>query len=278
MKTTTVIVSALTFVGTLVSWSSPLIGAAPAESPRTVLSQLLGPDTLAVLHAKAELENFQSAALAAILEQLRRPEKRCLLLTDTDLVVLPGDSGGRDYATVVQYDLRWSRVRVGWVLESLVFVPFGFAHQRSKRSTKLLSDTSAHLETNKAVQRAIAWLSALPALGKWSRLDACVAALDSGDAERILPTLRWLRYGTTGCTGLTPEVYLARVEPRVTALSKHGDQFVRREAELLRTAGLSRDIVSPPRWCRRSNFVVRCRSGANEACPPGCSSKRVPLR
>ena len=215
-------------------------------TPRELVSRFVQSDWLTIRQAEWYLESRQEKGVPELLALLDRDE--VVRLQNTADLIYPGAETFYGHGTINPYDLDYLPARAGWALEEMTFQDFGFQGSEIREETLLKQvrtlegdvpiakvvppETKPRRERfQPAIRRVRDWWRSE---GKrWNRLAALRAALDSGDPKRQMKALTWLRFGTTKCDGLSPELYARDLKPRVQKLVQSSDSGVRQQAELL---------------------------------------------
>ncbi|HEY7216287.1 MAG TPA: hypothetical protein VIC28_16815 [Thermoanaerobaculia bacterium] len=204
------------------------------------------PEWGTVRRAKWELESRQKEAIPELIALLDRQE--VVKLANTLDLIYPGAETFYGHGYIMPYDLDYIPARAGWALEELTFENFGFkgsairedalfeATRRGQMDVPLSKVvppdlTSREQRSGTATAQVEAWWRANAA--GWTRLKALRNALTSEDADRQLRALSWLRWGTTRCDGLSPEVYARDLKPLAEKLAGSPNPGVKEQAQLL---------------------------------------------
>lgn len=213
-----------------------------------ISERFTGSNWPAVSEAKQQFEERGEASVPVLIRLMHRTE--VVPLTDTMDLIYPGAKMFYGHGGVVDYDIDWLSVRAGWALEEITFEDFGFSEQsireadllaatrNGKTDVPLAQVTGAPADSAvrarrraAAVTRADAWYAAHQS--GWSRLEGLKAALRSGNSNRELKALQWLRFGETRIRGFSHSSYESTIKPLVVHLAKHGDADTREQATLL---------------------------------------------
>lgn len=203
-----------------------------------LISDFSGNEWQKVLEAKSSLENMQEEAIPKIIELL--DQDKTVKLTKTGDLIYPGASKFYGHGMMVEYAIDQLDVRAGWLLEEMTFMSFGFGlihdldenlitnikqNFREYLSQKLLNELEK-METEEirekikemAIDKAQKWWK--EEFEDWNRLDGVIDALNSDNSRRQVLALKYLKSGTSPCSGLSIETYLDELKSRISYLSK----------------------------------------------------------
>ena len=186
--------------------------------------------------ARGELVALEGAALPAIGSLLAAP--RFVHLQHTADLIYPGAPAFYGHGGVLPFDVDWTHVRAGWLLESLVFESFGFARGTVHDGRKLQKfgggDGGPADFPKAALAAAKDWLATHQA--GWQRLDALREALESQSPERQGLAIGWLRAPDAPIRGFGLALYDGTFAPTVQRLASGGGELAEVAAHLLREA------------------------------------------
>ncbi|MBN2610869.1 MAG: hypothetical protein JXB00_04855 [Bacteroidales bacterium] len=205
-----------------------------------------------VLKAKENLENTQAGCIPGLISLL--DENGVKKLVNSGDLIYPGAERFFGHGQIIDYDIDKVNVRAGWLLEELTFQNFGFTgihispeeltdyikfnfpkYYNNAKNRQLIDKSTdkekRDLIRDLSIEEAKRWWASEG--DEWNRLDAIVNALKSDDEKRQAKALFYIRNGKTACSGLTIEVYKARIEPVVKELSKSPLKRISEQAKLI---------------------------------------------
>jgi len=243
----------------LLSWwaSRPKQTAAPAKSQsaeslpkevQSLLADFRASDWTTVYRAKDQLESQQRVVIPALLQML--DEDVAVPLTKTADLIYPGAKEFYGHGWFIDYDLDYLPARAGWALEEVSFCDFGFGEASILERRLPKSVISGRQDVTLAVvnpatlgpvRRRARIATAIAAAKQWwtkeeatwTRYGAVKQALQNNDASRQSRAIEWIRYGRTGCEGLSPESFARDLRPIVNSLANSEHEGVRNQASLL---------------------------------------------
>lgn len=214
----------------------------------SLVERFTSADWLTVWIAKLGLESYQERALENILPLLLRTDR--VPLQNTADLIYPGARAFYGHGFIVDYDIDLISVRAGWLVEELTFRPFGFSEGALRHDDLLAAAlagrtnvplqsvvgddagaTAKNAARREAGRRVFAWWK--EAQGRWTRLEGLIDAMRSGDPDRQIRTISWIRNGDTRCDGLTSQYFECRISPLIQDLSVSENEVLRSQCRLL---------------------------------------------
>jgi len=168
-----------------------------------LIAQLGDPDWRRVSKAAAALRQLEDTAVPGLLAALANP--RYVRLSSTADLIYPGVEQFYGHGASLNYDLDWTHIRAGWVLEGIAFRRFGFgryrvADGRTGSMVEMMEAGPAGFPAD-AVASAGQWWAATG--GTWRCSEALTAALSGADLDAQATALSRLRQPATACQSLT---------------------------------------------------------------------------
>lgn len=173
--------------------------------------------------AADELERRPNQAIPRLIAMLE--SDKTVKLKNTADLIYPGATTFYGHGWLIDYDIDRLNVRAGWLLERITFQDFGFSEKRA--------DTAKRKERRR---RAIAAAKAWWKMNRtdWSRYDALLSALRSGDSTHNQNALHWILNGEVPIAGVTRDSYQREILPLVQNVAKDSkDDYSRDLAKML---------------------------------------------
>ncbi|HOI56372.1 MAG TPA: hypothetical protein PLP01_14075 [Phycisphaerae bacterium] len=213
------------------------------RSEEPLLKSFCGDDWPEVLCAEKELESRGSLSIPALI-RLCGDDHRVPLRNTADLIY-PGAGTYSGHGRWCPYHLDIIGYRAGWALEEITFCDFGFraAFQPGESGPPPRPDGRKALEDQlkKSAAEADAWWQRNG--DSWRRLSGIQEAINSGNPDRQVRAMAYLRLGDVRCNELTPTVYSQRILPAVRKLLKSNNEAVAHQADLLVNRGPAKAIL-----------------------------------
>jgi hypothetical protein len=222
------------------------------QNKKQLLANFVSNDWKQVKAAKQELESMEGTIIPDLISLL--DENRLVKLQNTGSLIFPGAERFFGHGQILDYDVDYIAIRVGWLLEDITFNNFGFSgiHLPEDEAVDFIKLTFPVYYNNsvnrKKIENAskeelrdmIQTLSITNAKNWWkinstsfSRLEALDDALKSFDEKRQVKALFYMRNGTTKCTGLTTEYYDDKLIKEISRLSRSDVQRISEHAKLI---------------------------------------------
>jgi len=221
------------------------------QDANVLMDELKNNDWVIVKDAKKKLENNPYAALPHLIALLS--DNEYIPLTNTGDLIYPGAKKYYGHGQIINYDIDYFAIRVGWVLEQITFQNFGFSYIHD-RDEKIMSHIKNHFDKymdqndyarlenssadvqrekllNLCIKKAKDWYN--DDASEWNRLSALQNALESNDPKRQVNALNYLRKGETKCHGLDKKTYKSELLPLVKNLTASNSPRVAEQAKYL---------------------------------------------
>lgn len=223
-----------------------------AQVSKDMLSDFNSNDWKVVKIVKISLENKQADAIPNLIKLLDSNER--IKLSNTGSLIYPGAEKFYGHGQILNYDVDYTNIRAGWLIEEISFNNFGFsalhlqknelitnikitfpAYYNNSSNRKKLDAASGEslrkIAQELSVNSVKVWWKSEGS--KWTRLDALLSALKSFDEKRQVKALFYLRNGTTKCEGLTKDFYYEEISKEIVRLSGSDVQRISEHAKLI---------------------------------------------
>jgi hypothetical protein len=223
-----------------------------AQSSDKLLNDFTSTDWKSVKLAKSGLENLQAEIMPQLIKMLDNKSKSKLI--NTGSLIYPGAEKFFGHGQILNYDIDYIAIRIGWLIEEISFNNFGFsgiqlpkdelighikitfpAYYNNSVNRKEIENASLEtlreLAQTLSIKAAKNWWSNEG--NSWNRLNALLAALKSFDEKRQVKALFYLRNGTTKCDGLTKDFYYEEISKEIVRLSGSDVQRIAEHAKLI---------------------------------------------
>ncbi len=217
-----------------------------------LLQMFLSDDWKKVKVAKHELENLGGDIIPQLIELI--DDNRFVDLQNTGSLIYPGADRFFGHGQILDYDVDYISIRIGWLIEDITFNNFGFSgvHLPADEAKDFIKLTFPEYYNNSGnrkkidvaskneLRNIIQKLSVKTAKqwwgmqkGNFKRLDGLVSALQSYDEKRQVKALFYMRNGTTKCAGLTTDYYDDILIKEVSRLSRSDVKRISEHAKLI---------------------------------------------
>lgn len=211
-----------------------------------------------VYKAKDSLLQIGASAIPDLIKLLDSPKSFAKLENTADLIY-PGATEFWGHGWIIDYDLDWIAIRVGWALEDLTFQNFGFSENViTERELMDLhkKDYAKYIETGKhdvnfqrqkfneldgMISKAKSWWKKNNE--QWTPLKALKDAVFSNDIERQMEAIHQMRFPSYTINELTQDWFDKNLKKRIQDLNKSGDEEI-----VLQTDYLLKNGVSSKKW------------------------------
>lgn len=208
---------------------------------------------ICVSKAKDSLIKYGEMALPYLIAELKN-ENKYVKLQNTNDLIYPGATEYYGSGWIMDYDIDWLNIRIGWVIEEITFKDFGFRENSiyEKDLFKMQIDLESYSdyiesgkydsrirsrrvkEIKKIVKNVNKWWNNNSV--SWNRLKGITEALKRNNMQEQLSALNYLRFGNFmefHITELTQEYYDNNLKSVVENLSKSENADIKMQAKLL---------------------------------------------
>ncbi|MCK7591705.1 hypothetical protein M0G43_14040 [Subsaxibacter sp. CAU 1640] len=207
-----------------------------------------------VYKAKDSLLQIGASAIPDLIKLFDNPKSFAKLEGTADLIY-PGATEFWGHGWIVDYDIDWIAIRVGWALEDLTFQNFGFSENViTERELMNLhkKDYAKYIETGKhdisfqkqkfneldqIIEKAKRWWRKNQK--HWTPLQALKDAVFSNDLERQMNAIHQMRFPNYTIKDLTQEWFDKNLKKRIEELNKSRNEDLVLQIEYLLRDGVS---------------------------------------